>query len=61
MSKIINTINRFDSLTHTETLNKDEVFFIDNITLELAKDIIHDFGEISAKKLALILLGATVE
>ena len=60
-SKIINTINRFDGIiSKIDYLDKEERFFVENFELEFSKSVIHDFGEISARKLALILLSAMI-
>lgn len=58
-SKTINTVTKFYDITGTENkseISEDDKFFACNIGVELAKNIIQEFGENEAIKMANIIL-----
>lgn len=59
-SKTIQTIQDYYDVVNRNLneLNKDELFFSYNIELDLAKSILQEFGDVTAKKVGKILLGA---
>lgn len=59
-SKTIQTIQDYYDVVNRNPneLNKDELFFSCNIELNLAKSILQEFGDVTAKKVGKILLGA---
>lgn len=58
-SKTIKTIQDFYQLVNQDfnNLNDDERFFCNNIEFDLAKSILQEFGDVTAKKIGKILLG----
>ena len=58
-SKTIQTIQDYYNIVKRDfnDLNKDEQFFCCNIEIDLAKSILQEFGDTSAKKVGKILLG----
>lgn len=58
-SKTIQTIQNFYNIVNSDynNLNEDEQFFCCNIEFDLAKSILQEFGNTSAKKIGKILLG----
>lgn len=57
-SKTIKTIQNFYDIVNQDfnTLNDDDKFFCCNMEFDLAKSILQEFGDTSAKKIGNILL-----
>lgn len=57
-SKTIKTIQNFYNIVNRDynDLNEDEYFFCCNVELDLAKSILQEFGDVTAKKMGKILL-----
>lgn len=57
-SKTIKTIQEYYNIVNQDfndnALNYDERFFVYNIEFDLAKSILQDFGDVSARKVAKI-------
>ena len=59
--KTVNTLNRLSSLCGIDRdPTGEEKDFVNNIEIEIAKTILHDFGQDSSKKIAKVIL-AVVE
>ncbi|MDE5539059.1 MAG: hypothetical protein K2J20_01060 [Bacilli bacterium] len=58
-SKTIQTIQNYYNIVKRDfnELNEDEQFLCCNIEIDLAKSILQEFGDTSAKKVGKILLG----
>ena len=60
IQKTIDTLNYFSSLCGIDREpTKEEKYFVDNIEIEIAKSILHDFGHDSSKKIAKVILAVT--
>lgn len=59
-SKTIKTIQDYYDIVNRDfnALNNDDKFFCCNMEFDLAKSILQEFGDVTAKKVGKILLGA---
>lgn len=57
--KTIKIIEEYDKLTSSVEPTEEDFFFIENIALYLADELLYDFGKERAKQLGKILLAIT--
>lgn len=58
-SKLLKTLISFYKKLEIENPTTDDKFFVQNIHLFLAQDILYDFGEAVSKQLANVILATT--